>query len=144
MNTESLWNRAEVLAQIGVWSWDITQDQWTFTDGFRRIHGITDLTPIPMDVLWERAHPEDRPAVEAAFRTALTGGQPYDVEHRIVRQDNGEVRYLHARGEVTFDAAGKAIRLDGVTQDITDRKRLEAELREQAVHAPLSGLFNRR
>lgn len=54
-------------------------------------------------------------------------GAPYDIEHRILL--NGEVRWLHITAKITFDQSGTPISALGVTQDITDRKRAEDELR---------------
>ncbi len=64
-----------------------------------------------------------------------------------------EKRYCHRLGHVLYgqiasslvrDAQGQPLYFISQVQDITDRKRLEAELREQAIHDPLTGLFNRR
>ena len=74
-------------------------------------------------------HPDDRALVEAAHKRAMEDDGVYSVDYRIVRRD-GEIRYLHSDGEVTFDDAGRPLRMTGTNQDITDRKRVEEALRE--------------
>jgi len=71
----------------------------------------------------------DRPAVMAAF-TAYASTGVFDLEYRIVRP-NGDIRWLHARSFPVRDATGRVIRHAGVAVDITDRKQIEEELRQQ-------------
>ena len=78
--------------------------------------------------LWlEVVHADDRTLVEQAVRDLQTTGE-LDVEYRIVRGD-GDVRWVHDRGRIINDKAGHPARIDGITSDITERKRLEAQLR---------------
>jgi diguanylate cyclase (GGDEF)-like protein/PAS domain S-box-containing protein len=71
--------------------------------------------------LWlEVIDAEDRGRVEAAWRAALEGGEPYDVDYRILRAD-GMLRWINARGRLIADASGKALRVDGVARDISDK-----------------------
>jgi PAS domain-containing protein len=51
---------------------------------------------------------------------ALVGKQPYNMDHRIVRPD-GSVRFIHGEAAVTFDKAGRPIRMLGTVQDVTAR-----------------------
>jgi two-component sensor histidine kinase len=68
-------------------------------------------------------HPDDR--VKNSLAAILAeGGSRFQVEFRIVRP-NGEMRWCYGAGIILRDAAGKAVRMNGVTVDITDRKRAE-------------------
>ncbi|HXS95354.1 MAG TPA: PAS domain S-box protein [Candidatus Limnocylindrales bacterium] len=73
--------------------------------------------------------PEDRERTMAVLRKSLETGA-YDVEFRIRRHDTGEVRWMFGRGEVTFDAAGRPVRMLGINVDITDRKLAEQARQE--------------
>jgi transcriptional regulator with GAF, ATPase, and Fis domain len=73
-------------------------------------------------------HPDDREYVKKAVDDALYRKEKYDIEHRIVLPD-GEIRTVNERAEVTFDDKGKAIRMIGTVQDITERKKAEDALR---------------
>ncbi|WP_334164630.1 PAS domain-containing sensor histidine kinase [Phenylobacterium sp.] len=77
----------------------------------------------------QRLHPDDRDRVLAAFEEDRARTGPFDREYRIVRPDTGETRWIHNRGRIDADAAGRAIRLLSVQTDITQRKRDEARQR---------------
>jgi PAS domain S-box-containing protein len=72
--------------------------------------------------------PEDRAAVEAAFRSSRRGDAPATLEFRIRRAGDGDIRWLEARGAVHRPADG-ADKLLGVLADVTERRRAEARLR---------------
>jgi diguanylate cyclase (GGDEF)-like protein/PAS domain S-box-containing protein len=86
---------------------------------------------------------EDRERCERAWRDAVERGEPYEAEYRIGAPD-GEVLWFSSRAVPVLDAAGKAHRMIGVSQDITARKRREEAVRFLAYHDPLTGLPNRR
>lgn len=78
--------------------------------------------------LWlEVVHPDDRPLAEQALRDLRATGE-FDVEYRIIRLD-GDMRWLHDRRRVIEDDQGRSLRIDGIVSDITERKRLQAQLR---------------
>ncbi len=74
-------------------------------------------------------HPDEREAVRAASRAAVEGGQPYSIEHRIVRGD-GTVRWVQEQAKIVRDAQGRALRMVGTVQDVTERRQLEDQLRQ--------------
>src|SRR5207244_3296086 len=65
-------------------------------------------------------HPDDRPAMLAAWRTMLSQGSAFDVEYRVLRPD-ASVRWVSDRGHIVRDADGPPERIDGVTRDITEQ-----------------------
>jgi PAS domain S-box-containing protein len=73
-------------------------------------------------------HPDDRKRVEQLMRARGKSGYA-SFEYRIVRQD-GSVRWIRTRSFPIRDAEGKAYRLAGVAEDITERKRADTELRD--------------
>ncbi|HSD89052.1 MAG TPA: ATP-binding protein, partial [Kofleriaceae bacterium] len=72
---------------------------------------------------------EDLPVVRARLDAVIEGTRPYDIVHRVVRGD-GTVIHVHAMGEVMRDDHGKPLRMLGTVVDVTERKRVEDELRE--------------
>jgi PAS domain S-box-containing protein len=79
-------------------------------------------------------HPEDRPKVVDGFQQTLKDGTDYyESEYRIVRPD-GQLRWILGRGRVVRDALGRPVRYFGVDIDITNRKRVETELRAAQAH----------
>src|SRR4029077_5435699 len=74
-------------------------------------------------------HEEDREGVRRASDAATASNAPYDVEHRIVRAD-GTVRWVQEKADVLRDASGRATRMVGTVQDVTDRRLLEDQVRQ--------------
>ena len=123
-------NEAQRLASIGSWEWDILADGVTCSNEVRRIYGFEQEDQNSPDRAFSEAvHPDDRARRSAAVDAALNGGPPYDVEFRIIRPDKS-VRFVHSRGRLIYDEAGKPVRMLGMTQDITERKRAAKELEE--------------
>ena len=79
----------------------------------------------------EHILPEDRPDVERRFREATATQTNWSFECRIRRAD-GEVRWIWAVGGHELTAAGKPLRMYGVVQDITERRRAEQEIESLA------------
>ena len=73
-------------------------------------------------------HPDDRSHVETASLARQAQGEAIDVDYRVVRPD-GSVRWIRDRGFPIRDAAGRAYRIVGIAEDVTDRKRVEQALR---------------
>jgi PAS domain S-box-containing protein len=106
-------------AGIVVWDMDVASDRVRRSGAALSVLGITSDTGSDFVRL---VHPEDRPRVEAALAAAYGAERPYDMEFRIVRPD-GEQRWLHEAAVVFRDAAGRALRISGITVDITQQKR---------------------
>ncbi len=79
----------------------------------------------------EAVHPDDRSAVAAAYSGSLREGRDtYEIEHRIIRKDSGEVRFVHEKCEHIRDDSGRIIKSVGMVHDITERKLTENVLIE--------------
>ena len=77
-------------------------------------------------------HPEDRELADQAVKTALEDGQPYALEHRIVRPDGLE-RIVASRGRVVLRGE-EPVKMLGTGQDVTEQRRVE-KLREDILSA---------
>jgi PAS domain S-box-containing protein len=114
---------AQQAGKSAAWVIDVEQDQVKFLPGGFEIFGF------PFDDFKGRrpisfVEAEDRPAVEAVFRSAIQTGAPFQVEFR-VRWPDGEMRTQEARG-IRDPENPKLIR--GTTFDITERKQAELSL----------------
>jgi PAS domain S-box-containing protein len=107
-------------AQVGTWEWDISAGTLTWTDELYRIYGQVPGTPLDYGYFLLQVHEDDRPRVQEAVERALSDGEPFAFDHRVVRPD-GTTRWLHARGRVLLGEAGAPVRMIGSGQDITDR-----------------------
>jgi PAS domain S-box-containing protein len=118
------------LAQFGSWEWDIAKDVVTWSDELYRISGVDPGKLVPTyESILGHIHPDDRDALDDAVQRAIADRASYALDHRLVRPD-GDVRWLHSRGNVSVDADGEPQRLYGVTIDITERRRSEQFLRD--------------
>jgi PAS domain S-box-containing protein len=116
-------------AALGTWHWSLPDGELIWSSRCYEICGVPLGSPVTLDLFIGLLHPDDREAVEAAIRDALAG-TPYDVEFRI-RWRDGSVRWLASVGRAYHDADGKAVRMEGVVRDVTER-RLAAEALQRA------------
>lgn len=117
----------EALSHTGAWECDLIADRWSFSDEWLSIHGLAQRT-LSSQQLLAIAHPDDRAAVARAMEHLRTGQAAYDMEHRIIRRNDGAVRVVHARGRFVRDSGGKVTKSYGFAQDITERKEAEEAL----------------
>jgi PAS domain S-box-containing protein len=82
---------------------------------------------IDFDVFYSRIHPDDREHTRAAVDASVVDRKGYDVEYRVLAPD-GRERWLRAKGRTYYDRDGAPTRFDGITIDISDTKRIQAEL----------------
>ncbi len=75
-------------------------------------------------------HPDDRARVVAADLRSAAEGQPHNTDYRIILP-SGDVRWIASRGNLQYDATGKAARAVGVCFDITSRKEAETRLADE-------------
>jgi PAS domain S-box-containing protein len=128
--SELLYKKAEAIASIGNWRWELESDRVVWTDELYRIFG---LEPQSAEINFHRylelVHPDDRDLVTSHVTNSLRTKQPYEFFHRVVL-NNGKAKVLHARGEVVTDKTGKVIQLIGSAQDVTTLKETERQLLE--------------
>ena len=121
---------AQAVAKVGSWETDLPSLDITWSEQTHRIFETdpSNFHPKRPDFM-ELVHPEDRAKVDAAFGASLEKGAPSTVEYRIVMMD-GRVKVLEEHWNVVHDGQGRPARLMGTCQDITERKRMEEELRK--------------
>jgi len=120
---------AQELTMLGSWRWDVERDRIYWSDQMYSIHGVDPATfNASIEGLIEIVHPDDREALRTMVERLHASDDRFSLEHRIVRRD-GKTRFMHARGKVMRDLAGRATRVVGTSQDITARKQAEAALR---------------
>jgi PAS domain S-box-containing protein len=131
---ETRLNRAQEIAHLGSWELDMVRNELTWSDEVYRIFG---LQPREFGATYEAflaaVHPDDRAVVDAAYSDSIRDGRDtYEIEHRIVRRDSGEIRIVHEKCEHFRDESGRIIRSVGMVHDITERKQAEEKLRHRS------------
>ncbi|WP_251963696.1 PAS domain-containing sensor histidine kinase [Salinibacter ruber] len=122
-----LFQRAQEIANVGGWEYDLDTGALTLTDQACRIHGVSPGAKMTLERSHGLYHPNDRWEAEEAFRRAAEDGVPYDVEARLIT-DAGEEKWIRTRGAPQQDD-GRTVRVRGTIQDITDQKEREQALR---------------
>jgi two-component system cell cycle sensor histidine kinase/response regulator CckA len=112
---------------VGTFDWDLISDDAIWTPELKALYGEPAL-PTPKETWFRRVHPADLVDATDAVQEAMDTGV-LDTEYRVVWPD-GTVRWLHARGRASHNAAGNPRRMLGAVVDVTDRKRLERELHQ--------------
>jgi PAS domain S-box-containing protein len=112
---------------IGIYEWRIESDELIWDDRLRKQWGLQPGGAVTYDAFMQGVHPADRSRMQAVMDRSLdpaSGGNLY-LEYRVLRPDRSE-RWIAATGAVFFED-GRPIRMVGTSQDITVRKRAEAE-----------------
>jgi len=126
--------RAQDVGQIGSWRLDVRRNFLTWSDENHRIFGLPRGTPLSYQTFLETIHPDDREYVDERWSAGLRG-EPYDVEHRIVA--DGRVKWVREKAYLEFEPQGALLGGFGITQDITERKWAEQQLRESLAEEEL-------
>jgi PAS domain S-box-containing protein len=126
---QTILENSEEISDVGSFELDIETGTFSFSEGWLRIHGCTNKM-LTMEELMSIAHPDDIPAIERAFNETINNSKPYDIEHRIIRQNDGEVRIIKAGGKIACDEHNRPLKLYGGVQDITKQKQTEQSLKE--------------
>jgi len=120
---------AEQIGRIGVIDWQVESGTVRLSPSARAMYGLTEF-----DGRYESwiatVHREDQVRLRATIQNALAAKQrEFELDFRIVRPNDSELRWILARRLVFYDEAGKPVRVVGVSIDVTDQKRATAQLR---------------
>ncbi len=121
-------------AKAGSWEWDIATGRNVWSDEVFRLYGLTPGSSMPSFETWiATVHPDDRDAAVTAVTAAREMAAELNVEWR-VRHPDGSERWLMSRGRPDVDRRNRPWRYLGIVVDITERKRVEAELEQHRNH----------
>jgi diguanylate cyclase (GGDEF)-like protein/PAS domain S-box-containing protein len=119
------------IAGLGSYTLDLQTRIWSSSEVLDGIFGIGPDSDHSVDGWVALIHPEDRDNMAAYFDEEVLGrNKLFDREYRIVRQNDRAPRWVHGMGRLERDEAGTPVLMRGTIQDITDRKRTEADLRQ--------------
>jgi PAS domain S-box-containing protein len=132
-------------ARQGIWRWEPSSAQVILSAHFLPLFGYTQTASHQIDSkLLAITHADDRAALQAWYMTIIQGKiTEGEIEYRI-RTSDGPWRWIRTQGKAvnqTGDASGHHIL--GIHSDITERKRVEAEIHRMAYFDSLTGLANR-
>jgi len=126
--------RFELAAKTeALYDWDIPSDHLYWGEGLSIFFGYQ-ANEMQMSQWSQALHPEDRDRVIEYVRRILIDSRAsaLSTEYRL-RRKNGSIAFVHEKGHILRNDKGEAVRLVGFMQDVTERKKAEAERREYEI-----------
>jgi diguanylate cyclase (GGDEF)-like protein/PAS domain S-box-containing protein len=135
--SEAILAAAQRITHLGSWELDLADlddlnnNVVRWSDETYRIFGFEPgEVKVSNDLFYNAVHPDDRANVAEVLAEAIKEQKTFNIEHRVILPDATE-RVLHGRAELVFDEqTGRPMKLLGTVQDITERRRTDAALRE--------------
>ncbi|MCC6889476.1 MAG: GAF domain-containing protein [Hyphomicrobiales bacterium] len=119
-------------ADVGIWSWDLASDRVMWSSNLEGIHRLPQGSfDGSFEFVKNDVHPEDRPHFQAAVEEARRTGTPQRVLYRLPPRPDGEEYWIESIATAAFEN-GEAVGLFGICRDVTERVRLQQELRQRA------------
>ncbi|HEX5062736.1 MAG TPA: ATP-binding protein [Kofleriaceae bacterium] len=112
-----------------VWDWDLRTNAIWWNEGMRTLFGVAPENVSTIDAWSSRMHPDDLPHVERSLFGAIQSGQHYWTDEYRFRCHDGHYANVLDRGYVIHER-GQAVRMVGAMLDVTERRRLEEQLRQ--------------
>jgi len=143
MNRLSLAARA---GQLGIWEWDIPNNQVVWDERTFQIYGLEGeqaQNPVNYEFWLSCLHPDDRERCHEQLNAVLQSTSPYEVEFQVMRPD-GDIRFVQSHMVVLQDEQGEPQQLIGLNIDITDSKRIQLKLEQQAKQERLMNTISQR
>lgn len=132
--------RAQAVARLGSWTFDIAQGTFTCSAETFRIFGLTPRASLVFEDFLACVHPRDREYFDRSWKAAVKEKRPYDIVYRVLVGD--AEKWVHERAELICDEAGHPVRAVGMSQDVTEREHDRNTLvaSEHFIRATLSAL----
>ena len=129
--SEFFFKESQRAASIGSYKADFITGFWESSEILDQIFGIDKDYCRTITGWIQIIHPDNQEMMNNyLIEEVIANHQPFDREYRIIRQNDGEPRWVHGLGNVDLDAEDKVISLIGTIQDITDRKLAEYTLQK--------------
>lgn len=129
--SERLLRESQTVAHLGSYVWNLSNGLWASSKILDEIFGINENYTHSFDAWMNIIHPEWQKIMSNyVTNDVLEKHQRFDKEYQIIRQNDGQDRWVHGIGTLEFDNDNRPIKLIGTISDITDRKQTEEEIRK--------------
>lgn len=138
--------RAQEIARLGSWEWNVSKDEITWSEGLTKILHIYHVQPpLTYEQYLQFVHPDDRETHHKIISTALKQKKSFTLDYRILMPD-ASIKYVHGEGQLVFNRSGSVTSIVGTAQDVTDARHLEdtksefVSLASHQLRTPASGV----
>jgi PAS domain S-box-containing protein len=126
--SDARYRMAQAMGHVGSWEYNLQTTHFWGSDEAKRIYGFDPSQPDFSTDDVESCIPE-RERVHQALVDLIEAGKPYDLEFEIIPRNASEPKIIASLAQLQRDEHGQPLKVVGVIQDITARKRAEAEIR---------------
>jgi two-component system sensor kinase FixL len=120
---------AATATHLAIWNWDMVRDEIWVADEGRALYGVAPDERITWARFADTLHADDRDHLQAAVDAARLGQESFSAEYRVVLPD-GSARWIEALGKTEYNGGGHAVRMRGVSLDVTARKETEQQVQQ--------------
>lgn len=139
-----LWRESQRVARMGSYVTNLETREWKCSPELHDIFGIDATYPHNLEGWAGIVHPDWQDELAVYLLQVESSQQRFDYEYKIIRVSDGAERWVHELAKIQLDRQVNKVRLIGMIQDVTDRKRAEEEIVYLSFHDPLTGFYNRR
>ena len=130
VESEKALNESQKIAELGTYKLDFKTGKWSSSKILDSIFGIDEFYERSVEGWSKLIHPEWKQMMnEYLMNHVIENHRPFDKEYKIIRESDGQGRWVHGKGELSFDTNGNLISMIGTIMDITKSKIAEEEIR---------------
>jgi PAS domain S-box-containing protein len=130
-DSEQYLQQSQAIARLGTYTFDIIHNNWISSGLLDSLFGISNHHDKSLTGWISIIHPEWQEYMTDYFVNEVIGKRrKFDKEYKIIRKNDFQERWVHGIGELVFDETNRPIKMNGIIQDITDKKLATEELRE--------------
>jgi|GEM_PF-2195468 len=130
---EFFWRESQQVGQLGGWRADPVNNTVMWTDGVYDIVEMPRSFKPDLESGLDFYLPESRARVMQNLQRTLTTGEPFNIQVQVRGARSKQAKWAELRGQPHHDAQGRPDYLMGTLQDISERMRIENELRDSLV-----------
>ncbi len=128
--SEARLRESQIIAGLGSYLIDIPAGFYKTSDMLDKLFGIDERFDLSVEGWASLIHPDDRAMMVDYLGEVIVQRRIFDREYRILRHNDRAERWVHGLGKLELDDQGRPLKMHGTIQDITDRKKLEEQLRQ--------------
>ena len=130
IESNNLLTEIQELGKLGNWSYDLVKNTTYWSEGLRKVKGVSsDFVP-DFDVFLHMINPADKEMVIHAVEQAMETGSEVQLYYRFFRSNDKEERIFYTVIHIDLNPDNQAVRLYGIAQDVTEIKQAEEKIKK--------------